>query len=109
MLDDLRTLERDLLPEALDFLLLSGGTVEDNRAMNLRSRIVLDQGFKVARAFGVNATPSAILIDADGRIASGIVAGATAILNLARSNIREKSKRVVTNRTRSYLYGSEPI
>jgi peroxiredoxin len=109
MLDDLRALEEDLLPDALNLLIVSAGTVEDNRAMNLRSPIVLDQDFKVARDFGVNATPCAILIDADGRIASGIVAGATAILNLVRSNIRERPKRVVTNRTRRYSYGSEPV
>jgi len=55
-------------------------TQRDNRAMRLRSHVVLNGD--LASAFGANGTPMAILLDADGRVASGIAAGAQAIFAL---------------------------
>jgi len=48
--------------------------------MRLRSHVVLNGD--LASAFGANGTPMAILLDADGRVASGIAAGAQAIFAL---------------------------
>jgi hypothetical protein len=45
--------------------------------------VVLDQGFTAGRAFGATGTPSAVLIDAQGRIASPVAVGAAAVLALA--------------------------
>ena len=53
--------------------------------MGLRSPVVLDEGFTVGEAFGANGTPSAVLVDEQGRIASSLVEGASAVLALARA------------------------
>ena len=67
-------------------LVVSTGTVEDNRAMGLRAPIVLDQGFSAGRQFGATGTPMAVLIDAQGRIASEVAAGGPAVLALANDS-----------------------
>ncbi len=66
-------------------LVVSDGTVEDNEAMGFSSPVVLDHDYAVSDAFGAGGTPSAVLVDAEGRIASGVVVGASAVLDLARS------------------------
>ncbi len=42
-----------------------------------------DQNFAVGRAFGASGTPSAVLVDEEGKVASDIVIGAPAVLELA--------------------------
>jgi peroxiredoxin len=61
-------------------LFVSAGTQEANEAMGLNSPLVLDQQFSVGRAFGAHGTPSAVLIDEKGKIASEVVAGAPSVL-----------------------------
>jgi hypothetical protein len=61
---------------------VSTGTVEANRALGFESRIVIDPSFATGSAFGVQGTPSAVRIDADGRVDSDVAVGATAILEL---------------------------
>jgi len=83
MLDDLKGWEATPPTGAPRLLVISTGTVEANRAMGLQSAVVLDQGFETGRAFGVGGTPSAVLIDSEGTIASDVVVGAPAVLALA--------------------------
>jgi hypothetical protein len=45
---------------------------------------VLEQGFNAGRAFGADGTPMAVLVDAEGCIASTLAAGAAEVLALAR-------------------------
>ena len=52
--------------------------------MELRSTVVLDQVFSVGSTFGANGTPSAVLVDEQGKIASELAVGAPAVLTLAR-------------------------
>jgi hypothetical protein len=59
--------------------------VEENKAMGLRSPVLLDQGFSVGNMFGANGTPMAVLVDTEGNIASDVAAGAPDVLALARS------------------------
>ena len=54
--------------------------------MGLSSMVVLDQEFAVGSAFGAGGTPSAVLVDEDGKIASGLAVGGPAILELAGAN-----------------------
>jgi peroxiredoxin len=70
-------------------LFVSAGTEETNREMGLASTVVLDQQFAVGRAFGASGTPSAVLLDAEGKIASGVAVGAPAVLGLAGANRTE--------------------
>jgi hypothetical protein len=51
--------------------------------MGLASPVVLDDAFAAGRSFGVGGTASAVLVDAEGRIASDVAVGASAVLALA--------------------------
>jgi peroxiredoxin len=83
MLDDLKAWEAEPPAEAPRLLIVSTGSVEENRAQGLHSPVVLDSNFATGRAFGATGTPSAVLVDADGTIASAVVIGATNVLALA--------------------------
>jgi thiol-disulfide isomerase/thioredoxin len=82
MLDDVRTLERrDDLPP---LLLIATGDPEGNRAQGLQSRTLLDPGFAgTGQALGVAGTPSAVRLDAEGRVVSGLAVGVDQVLALA--------------------------
>jgi hypothetical protein len=64
-------------------LVVSAGAVEANKEMGLDSPVLLDQQFATGRAFGAGGTPSAVLIDEAGKIASEVAVGAPAVLELA--------------------------
>lgn len=83
MLNDLKDWEVRRPAEAPKLLVISNGTVADNLAMNLRSTVVLDHDFQVGTAFNATGTPMAVLLDAKGRVASEVAAGADAVLELA--------------------------
>jgi peroxiredoxin len=85
MLSDLKAWEAHPPKGAPQLLVVSTGTVEANRAQGLRAPVVLDQGFSVGWTFGATGTPMAVLIDAEGRIASEVAAGAPAVLALANN------------------------
>src|SRR5229473_3228526 len=86
MLDDLKAWEAKPSRGAPRLLVVSTGSVEENKAMGLRSPVLLDQGFSVGNTFGANGTPMAVLVDAEGNIASEVAAGAPDVLALARSS-----------------------
>ena len=83
MLPDLKQWEENRPEGAPKLLLVSAGSEEVNREMGLGSSVVLDQQFSVGRSFGASGTPSAVLIDKEGKIASEIAVGAPAVLELA--------------------------
>jgi protein-disulfide isomerase len=83
MLDDLKDWEASPPEGAPKLLFVSAGTKEANRAMGLRSTVVLDQNFSVGRAFGASGTPSAVLVDEEGKVASELVVGGPAVLALS--------------------------
>jgi hypothetical protein len=80
MLERLRAWERSDARGAISLLLVSSGSVEANLGMALSSTIALDDGFVVGRAFGAGGTPSALIIDEAGRIASPLLSGPTRYL-----------------------------
>ena len=82
MLEDVQALERrDDLPP---LLLVATGDTESNRAQALQSRILLDPGFAgTGEALGVQGTPSALRLDADGRVVSRMAVGVDQVLALA--------------------------
>jgi peroxiredoxin/uncharacterized membrane protein YphA (DoxX/SURF4 family) len=86
MLDDLKAWEANRPDAAPEPLVVSTGSEEENRAMGLRSRVLLDEGFRTGGAYGVRGTPSAVLVDEDGRIASEVAAGAAAVLSLVNAS-----------------------
>ena len=83
MLDDLRAWDADPPPGSPRLLVVSQGTREANRTLGLRSPVVVEEGaLRSHMAYGVRATPSAILLDADGRVATGVARGVRAVTGL---------------------------
>jgi peroxiredoxin len=93
MLDELKAWEARPPKDAPKLLVVSSGTIEANQALGLRSPLVLDQNMSVGSKFGANGTPMAVLVDAEGRIASEVAAGAPAVLALAGSTKEPSSTR----------------
>jgi hypothetical protein len=52
--------------------------------MGLRSTVVLDPEFKVGDAVGASGTPSGVLVDADGNIASAPLIGELEVMEVLR-------------------------
>ncbi len=89
MLPELQAWEKTRPADSPNLYVISTGTEEANRALGLESTLVLDQEFGAGRAFGIQGTPSAVLVDDQGRIASEIAVGAKAVMALASRNSRQ--------------------
>jgi hypothetical protein len=85
MVDDLKAWEADKPAGSPELVLISTGDAERNKAHGLNSTILLDQGFRTGEQFGASGTPSAVVIDAEGKIASGLAVGGPDVMNLLRS------------------------
>jgi peroxiredoxin len=83
MLPDLKEWESEAPEGAPRLLVVSAGSEEANKEMGLTSPVLLDQQFAVGRAFGASGTPSAVLVDAEGKVASEVAVGAPAVWELA--------------------------
>jgi len=83
MLPDLKEWEATSPEDAPKLLVVSVGTEEANKEMGLTSPVLLDQQFATGRAFGASGTPSAVLVDAEGKVASEVAVGAPGVLELA--------------------------
>jgi peroxiredoxin len=88
MLNDLRAWDAAASDGAPRLVVVSTGTVEDGRAMSLRSPVLLDPSNQAAPAFGASGTPMAILLDGS-RIASAVVPGAQAVFALLNAELAE--------------------
>ena len=85
MLNDLKAWEANRSAGSARLVVISTGTAEMTRAHGFRSPVVLDQGQGIGRRFGTRGTPAAIRIDAQGRVASPVASGATAVLGMLRA------------------------
>jgi peroxiredoxin len=83
MLPDLKEWESGAPKDAPRLVVVSAGSEEANKQMGLASPVLLDQNFAVGRAFGASGTPSAVLVDAQGKVASEVAVGAPSVLELA--------------------------
>jgi peroxiredoxin/uncharacterized membrane protein YphA (DoxX/SURF4 family) len=91
MFDDLQKWDEQTPIGAPRLVLIASGEVEDIRAINkaFKSLTLLDPAFEIAPLFGTKVTPSAILVDSEGRIASGLatdVHGVRALLGLPKAD-----------------------
>jgi peroxiredoxin len=82
MLTELKECEQSRSESGLQVLMISTGSVEANRAMQLAARVCLDQRFTVGSGLGVTGTPSALLLDPDGNIASTVAVGSSSVMAL---------------------------
>ena len=83
MLPDIKEWEATSPAGTPRLLVVSAGSEEANKEMGLASPVLLDQQFAVGRAFGASGTPSAVLVDAEGKVASEVTVGALAVMELA--------------------------
>jgi thiol-disulfide isomerase/thioredoxin len=83
MLPYLKQWEKNPPEGAPNLLVVSAGTEEATREMGLDSPVLFDQDFTIGREFGAGGTPSAVLVDAQGKVASEVTVGAPAVLELA--------------------------
>ena len=84
MRDDLVALDDRLADAGARLVVVSSGEEEATRALGLRATVALDAGFTLGWATGAAGTPSALLIDADGRLAAAPATGAAAVLTLGQ-------------------------
>ena len=85
MLEDVKAWERSPQKNTPELLIVSAGSLEDNRKQGFRSRVLLDPYFAASQVFNCGGTPSAILIDEEGRVASEVGVGAQDVLLMARA------------------------
>jgi thiol-disulfide isomerase/thioredoxin len=90
MLPDLKEWESKAPEGAPRLLVVSAGSEEANKEMGLTSPVVLDQQFAVGRSFGASGTPSAVLVDAEGKVATDVAVGAPAVMELAGADQTKK-------------------
>lgn len=88
LLPDLERWDRERLEHQPQLLIVSRGAIE--KPMQLKAPVILDPDQIISRAYGSAGTPSAILVDANGRIASAVGAGASEVLALA-GFVRERN------------------
>lgn len=82
MTPDLKNWDHSRGVEEPDLILFSDGEVESHSRLGLKAPIVLDKGNKLSEKLGMFGTPSAVLIDEQGRFASEIAVGAKHIWSL---------------------------
>jgi hypothetical protein len=85
ILEELQEWERAHPIGPRKLVVVSTGSVEANREMGLTSLMLLEESGEVAGAFGATSTPSAVLLDKDTRLASGVVLGGDAVVQLLTS------------------------
>lgn len=81
MLPELRAWEAEHGDGSL--VLVSRGDVEANRALGVRSRVLLDQDGVLSRTLGSGGTPTAFRVDSSGTIVGDMAIGAAEVLRLA--------------------------
>lgn len=82
MLDDLREWDKTRGADEPALILLSSGDVEKHRELGLTSPIIFEEESEISKKFGMDGTPSAVLINEQGIIASEVAIGADNIFAL---------------------------
>ena len=83
MLADLKAWERNAPEDAPELLIISQGTPDANRQQGFRSRVLLDQSSGAGLMFSAGGTPSAVMLDEEGRLASPVGVGALEVMAMA--------------------------
>ena len=81
--DQLLARDADAKGTAPRLVIISSGEEAKIRADGFSSTVLLDEYVKAGEEFGISGTPIGVVLGADGQIASGVAAGARAVLALA--------------------------
>jgi peroxiredoxin/uncharacterized membrane protein YphA (DoxX/SURF4 family) len=76
MMEELKDWEKVKGQDEPDLIVFSDGDPEAHEGLDLNSSVILDKDYKTAEKFGMNGTPSAVLINENGKIVSEIAIGA---------------------------------
>lgn len=76
--------ESDQTAESAPIVFVASGTPEANEAEGFASPVLLEPSGALGRAYGVGGTPTAILVDAESRVGSGLAVGKAEIEALLR-------------------------
>lgn len=82
MHDDVLAWEADPPPGAPALVVVSSGEADATAEEGFRSRVLLDGAFEAGSAFRSGGTPTAVLVDTTGSVASPLVTGGDAVLTL---------------------------
>ncbi len=82
MLEDLRTWDSTKGQDEPNLIIFSDGDQEALKDMGLKSPVIYDEGHKTANGFGMFGTPSAVLINEDGKFVTETAVGAPDIWSL---------------------------
>lgn len=82
MMDELREWDKTKDADAPNLVVFSDGEEQTHKEIGLGSPIVLDKDYETAAKFGMSGTPSAVLINEDGKFASETAIGASDIWSL---------------------------
>jgi peroxiredoxin/uncharacterized membrane protein YphA (DoxX/SURF4 family) len=82
MMDDLREWDTTRTAEDPELIVFSDGDKAEHEKLGLRSPIILDAGYKTSAGLGMFGTPSAVLVNEDGKIISETAMGAPDIWSL---------------------------
>ncbi len=76
MMKDLREWENEKGQNEPNLMVFSDGEVEAHRNFNLRSPVLIDKEYEIAEKLGMFGTPSAVLVNENGKIVSETATGA---------------------------------
>lgn len=79
MMEELKNWEKEKGAAAPGLIVFSDGETEAHKDLELDSPILLDKNYKTAEKFGMSGTPSAVLVDENGKIVSETAIGASNI------------------------------
>jgi peroxiredoxin len=82
MMEDLREWEKQKGLDEPNLVVFSDGETEAHKNLSLKSPILIDKEYKIAKKLGMDGTPSAVLVNEDGRIISETAIGAPQIWTL---------------------------
>jgi len=76
MMDEIKAWDKARGQDEPELLVFSDGEEAPHRELGLRAPVVIDKGYKTAETLGMYGTPSAILVDEEGKFASELAVGA---------------------------------
>jgi peroxiredoxin/uncharacterized membrane protein YphA (DoxX/SURF4 family) len=79
MIREIQEWDRQKGADEPNLVLFSDGDAEEHREIGLKSPILLDKDYKTAAKFGMAGTPSAVLVNEEGKIISETAVGAPTI------------------------------
>jgi peroxiredoxin/uncharacterized membrane protein YphA (DoxX/SURF4 family) len=82
MVDEIKDWEKVKGQDEPNLIIMSDGEIDAHKELGLRSTILIDKDNTISNKLGMNGTPSAILVDENGKIVSETAIGAEQIWSL---------------------------